>query len=52
MELIVAQGRCEQASVGMGEFRIAPQHRPDPAALQHERQPELLRFGQMQRGSQ
>jgi hypothetical protein len=49
-ELIGAQGRCEQAPVGVGQFGVAPQCRADPAALQGERQPELLTFGQPQRG--
>ena len=48
----MAQGRCEQAPVGMGQFRITLQYRRDPAALHDERQPELLRFGQPQRGRQ
>jgi hypothetical protein len=32
--------------VGMGQFRVTPQHRPDPVALDDERPPELLRSGQ------
>ena len=36
----------------VGQFRVTLQHRPDPAALEDERQPELLRFGQPQRAGQ
>ena len=32
-----------------GQFRITPQYRPNPVLLQHERQPQLLTFGQPQR---
>ncbi len=49
---LMAQDRGEQAPVGMGQVRVLPEHRPDPATLQDERQPELLRFGQPQRGRQ
>src|SRR6266536_3743374 len=45
--LIVALVRCEQAPVDAGPFRVAPQHRPDPAALHDERQPELLTLSQL-----
>jgi hypothetical protein len=34
----------------MGQFTVTPQHRPDPVTLDDERQPELLRSGQPQRG--
>jgi len=46
---MVAWGWCEQAPVGVGQFMVTPQVRPDPATLDDERQPELLRFGQPQR---
>ena len=48
--LLVAQGRGEYAPVGVNQFRVTLQHRPDPATLRHEWQPELFRFSQVQRG--
>ena len=38
--------------MGFGQPRVTPHHRLEPAALQHERQPELLAFGQPQRAGQ
>jgi hypothetical protein len=49
---MVAPDGCEQVLVGVGQYGVAPQRRPDPATLDDERQPELLGFGQPQRGGE
>ena len=43
---------AEQAAVGGDQFRLIPQRWLDPAPLHRERQPELLRLGELQRGRQ
>jgi hypothetical protein len=48
----VTHGRPDQALVSAYQFRITLEHRPDPAALQGERQPKLLAFSQPQRRPQ
>ena len=51
-ELGGAWDRCEQELVGVGQHRITPEHRFDPAALDSERQPKLLALSQPQRGTE
>ena len=49
-KVVVAQHRGEQASMGVGQFEVTPQDRPEPATFCREGQPELLMFSQPQRG--
>ena len=51
-ELVRAQRAGQQQPVAGDQFGVAPEHRPEPAALQRERQPDLLTFGQPERGGQ
>ena len=51
-QLLAVRGRYQQAPVDARQFRVMLQGRLNPAALQDEREPELLTFSHPQRGGQ